>query len=233
METADTQVVVAGKIFNFDLVLEKEASQEEVYTRMVCDRVHSVINGYNATVFAYGQTGTGKTFSMGTSQDDSTDQKGIILRSLEQVFEELKNGTDDESYPAIKISFLEIIRDQVYDLLSPSNAKVPLQVREVNGAGVFRVIQLTETKVSSAKEAVDLLARGGRLRTTESTALNTNSSRSHAVFSISLVSGDRDGNTVTRKLNLVDLACSESQNTSGAEGARFEEAKSISKCPSW
>ena len=231
VDTADTQVVVNGKTFNFDLVLEREASQEEVYTKMVSDRVHSVINGYNATVFAYGQTGTGKTFSMGTSQDDSTDddQKGIILRSLEQVFEELKNGTDDESYPAIKISFLEIIRDQVYDLLSPSNAKVPLQVREVNGAGVFRVIQLTEKKVSSAKEAVDLLARGGRLRTTESTALNSNSSRSHAVFSISLVSGDRDGNTVTRKLNLVDLAGSESQNRSGAEGARFEEAKSINK----
>ena len=82
-----------------------------------------------------------------------------------------------------------------------------------------------------------LLARGGRLRTTKSTALNSNSCslRSHAVFSINLVPEDRDGNTntVTRKLNLVDLACSESQNTSGAEGARFEEAKSISKCPPW
>ena len=88
--------------------------------------------------------------------------------------------------------------------------------------------------MSSVKEAMDLLSRGGRL-TTKSTALNSNSLRSHAVFSINLVSEDRDGNTntVTRKLNLVDLAGSESQNTSGAEGARFEEAKSISKCPSW
>ena len=230
VDIADTQVVVAAeKVFNFDLMFDNGTSQNVVYNDLVHDRVKSVIEGYNATVFAYGQTGTGKTFTMGTSNNDSMmedDNRGVIIRALQQVFDEYQNHSTDHNYLTIKISFLEIAKEQVYDLLNPTKAKVPLTVREVH-PGSFRVMQLTELEVTSIKEAVDLLTRGSLVRTTEATALNSQSSRSHAIFSISLVSADNDGNTITRKLNLVDLAGSESQAKTGAVGKRFEEAKGI------
>ena len=230
VDIADTQVVVAAeKVFNFDLMFDHESSQNVVYNELVHDRVKSVIEGYNATVFAYGQTGTGKTFTMGTSNNDSMvedDNRGVIIRALQQVFREYDSHSVDNKYLTIKISFLEIAKGQVYDLLNPTKTKVPLSVREVQ-PGSFRVMQLTELEVQSIVEAVDLLSRGSLVRTTEATAVNSQSSRSHAIFSISLVSADNDGNTVTRKLNLVDLAGSESQAKTGAVGKRFEEAKGI------
>ena len=230
VEMVDTQVVVASeKVFNFDLMFGSEVGQETVYRQLVEERVQAVLDGFNATVFAYGQTGTGKTFSMGTSNGGELledEGRGVITRALQHVFTQLKDKKEDHHFLTIKISFLEIKKEQVYDLLNPSKARVPLQVRELQ-PGSFSVVQLTEIEVTSITEAVNLLHTGGRLRTTESTAVNQNSSRSHAVFSISLVSADPEGNTVTRKLNLVDLAGSESLNKTGAVGSRFEEAKKI------
>jgi len=230
VELADTQVVVASeKVFNFDLMFGSEVGQETVYRQLVEERVQAVLDGFNSTVFAYGQTGTGKTFSMGTSNSEDMledEGRGVITRALQHVFTQLKDKKDDYPFLTIKISFLEITKEQVYDLLNPSKARVPLQVRELQ-PGSFGVVQLTEIEVSSMTEAINLLHTGGRLRTTEATAVNQNSSRSHAVFSISLVSADPEGNTITRKLNLVDLAGSESLNKTGAVGSRFEEAKKI------
>merc|ERR1719500_193616 len=230
VEMADTQVVVASeKVFNFDLMFGSEVGQETVYRQLVEERVQAVLDGFNATVFAYGQTGTGKTFSMGTSNGGELledEGRGVITRALQHVFTQLKDKKEDHQFLTIKISFLEIKKEQVYDLLNPSKARVPLQVRELQ-PGSFSVVQLTEVEVTSITEAMNLLLTGGLLRTTESTAVNQNSSRSHAVFSISLVSADSEGNTVTRKLNLVDLAGSESLNKTGAVGSRFEEAKKI------
>merc|ERR1740129_62456 len=230
VEMVDTQVVVASeKVFNFDLMFGSEVGQETVYRQLVEERVQAVLDGFNATVFAYGQTGTGKTFSMGTSNGGELledEGRGVITRALQHVFTQLKDKKEDHQFLTVKISFLEIKKEQVYDLLNPSKARVPLQVRELQ-PGSFSVVQLTEIEVTSITEAMNLLHTGGRLRTTESTAVNQNSSRSHAVFSISLVSADPEGNTVTRKLNLVDLAGSESLNKTGAVGSRFEEAKKI------
>ena len=230
VEMADTQVVVASeKVFNFDLMFGSEVGQETVYRQLVEERVQAVLDGFNATVFAYGQTGTGKTFSMGTSNGGDLledEGRGVITRALQHVLTQLKDKKEDHQFLTIKISFLEIKKEQVYDLLNPSKARVPLQVRELQ-PGSFSVVQLTEIEVTSITEAMNLLHTGGLLRTTESTAVNQNSSRSHAVFSISLVSADSEGNTVTRKLNLVDLAGSESLNKTGAVGSRFEEAKKI------
>ena len=224
----DTQVVVAGeKVFNFDLVFGPDTDQLTVYTDLVEDRVKSFIAGYSVTVFAYGQTGTGKTFSMGTNNDLvlQDPRRGIIARSLQQVFDDIELLQTNENVK-LKISFLEIAKEQVYDLLNPSKAKVPLQVRELK-PGCFRVVQLTEVEPNSVKDAIDILSQGSKLRSTESTALNSHSSRSHAVFSISIVTEDSDGSQVSRKLNLVDLAGSESQGRTGAVGKRFEEAKGI------
>ena len=228
VEMADTQVVVASeKVFNFDHMFGSEDGQDTVYRQLVEDRVQGVLDGYNSTVFAYGQTGTGKTFSMGTSNggDMLEDEgRGVITRALQHIFTDFKKK--DQPFLTIKISFLEITKEQVYDLLNPSKARVPLQVRELQ-PGSFKVVQLTEIEVTSMSEAMNLLHTGGRLRTTEATAVNQNSSRSHAVFCISLVSADPDGTTITRRLNLVDLAGSESLNKTGAVGSRFEEAKKI------
>ena len=220
-----SQVVVASdktKVFNFDLMFDQTTPQEQVYQDLVEHRVDSVIQGYNATVFAYGQTGSGKTFSMGTNNSVSTiedDSRGVCLRALRQIFDALKQ----DSTVQVKISFLEIFREQAFDLLQPK--RVALSVRELK-PGCFKVVDLTEEPVSSVAEAVELLSRGGQVRSTEATALNTNSSRSHAVFSISLVTSDGVTN-ITRKLNLVDLAGSENSNKTKCVGSRFEEAKSI------
>ena len=169
VDIADTQVVVAAeKVFNFDLMFDHESSQNVVYNELVHDRVKSVIEGYNATVFAYGQTGTGKTFTMGTSNNDSMvedDNRGVIIRALQQVFREYDSHSVDNKYLTIKISFLEIAKGQVYDLLNPTKTKVPLSVREVQ-PGSFRVMQLTELEVQSIVEAVELLSRGSLVRTT-------------------------------------------------------------------
>jgi len=220
-----SQVVVAAAekvtVFNFDQMFGSEDSQEVVYKELISNNVKKVLEGYNATVFTYGQTGTGKTYTMGTStnQNGLNEERGVVIRSLQQII-----VSKDQDFLTIKISFYEINKEQVYDLLNPSCTKVPLQVREVQ-QGMFKVVQLTEVEVTTVTGAVELLARGSNLRSTETTALNSCSSRSHAIFSISLVSADVEGSTVTRKLNLVDLAGSETPTA----GNRFTEGVNINK----
>eukprot|EP00092_Neocalanus_flemingeri_P041701 GFUD01045420.1.p1 GENE.GFUD01045420.1~~GFUD01045420.1.p1 ORF type:complete len:843 (+),score=287.48 GFUD01045420.1:73-2601(+) len=224
-----SQVVLAAanKIYNFDRIFGSEVCQEDIYRELVNNVVQKVLEGFNATVFAYGQTGTGKTFTMGTGNKESSmeeeEGRGVVIRVLQQI---LGNSGQDQDILKINISFYEINKEQVYDLLNPSCSKVPLEVREIQ-KGLFKVVQLTEVEVSTVSGAVELLSKGSNLRSTESTALNSNSSRSHAVFSISLVSADQTGSTITRKLNLVDLAGSESLNRTQAVGDRFTEGVGI------
>ena len=114
---------------------------------------------------------------MGTSNNESMlddSQSGVIIRALQQIFEHLDNSI------SVKISFLEIIREQVYDLLNPTKEKVPLNVRELK-PGCFRVVHLTGVEVTSVSEAVGLLSRGVSVRSTEATALNSSRRRSHGV----------------------------------------------------
>eukprot|EP00092_Neocalanus_flemingeri_P041702 GFUD01045421.1.p1 GENE.GFUD01045421.1~~GFUD01045421.1.p1 ORF type:complete len:799 (+),score=280.70 GFUD01045421.1:73-2469(+) len=226
-----SQVVLAAanKIYNFDRIFGSEVCQEDIYRELVNNVVQKVLEGFNATVFAYGQTGTGKTFTMGTGNKESSmeeeEGRGVVIRVLQQI---LGNSGQDQDILKINISFYEINKEQVYDLLNPSCSKVPLEVREIQ-KGLFKVVQLTEVEVSTVSGAVELLSKGSNLRSTESTALNSNSSRSHAVFSISLVSADQTGSTITRKLNLVDLAGSESSNRTQAVGDRWAEGVGINK----
>ena len=223
-----SQIIVGGeKIFNYDHVLDSEVDQSKLYESLVFDQVERVLEGYNATVFAYGQTGTGKTFTMGTSNSMLTlnnESRGVIPRVLQQV---LESKQAKEEHMTIKVSFCDILMEQVFDLLNPSGSKVPLQVREVQD--VFKVVQLTEVDVSTVSDALDLLTKGSKFRSTESTSMNLNSSRSHAIFTVTLVSADLEGNTITRKLTLVDLAGSESSNRTQAVGNRFTEGIGINK----
>ena len=131
-----------------------------------------------------GQTGTGKTFSMGTNNSVDlldSESRGIIIRSLQQIF---SHRDFEEKKMKLWVSFLEINKEQVFDL---DSGKVPIKlaVREIQ-PGLFKVVDLTESPVSSISTAVEILSRGAKLRSTGSTTLNSQSSRSHAVFTIRL-----------------------------------------------
>ena len=239
IQVEDSQLVVDNdekKVFNFDTVLNSDVSQEKVYQDLVQGKVETFLDGFSATIFAYGknliiceqpgyfiiclgQTGTGKTFSMGTNNSVDllkSESRGIILRSLQQIF---SHRDFEEKKMKLWVSFLEINKEQVFDL---DSGKVPIKlaVREIQ-PGLFKVVDLTESPVSSISTAVEILSRGAKLRSTGSTTLNSQSSRSHALFSIRLESTDGDGRTINRKLNLVDLAGSENSNKTKTIGDRF------------
>ena len=146
----------------------------------------------------------------------NSESRGIIIRSLQQIFSH--KDFEDKKWK-LWVSFLEINKEQVFDL---DSGKLPtkLNVRELQ-PGLFKVVNLTESPVSSISNAVEILSSGAKLRSTGSTSLNTQSSRSHAVFTIRLESTDGDGRTTSRKLNLVDLAGSENSNKTKTIGDRL------------
>lgn len=146
----------------------------------------------------------------------NSESRGIIIRSLQQIFSH--KDFEDKKWK-LWVSFLEINKEQVFDL---DSGKLPtkLNVRELQ-PGLFKVVNLTESPVSSISNAVEILSSGAKLRSTGSTSLNSQSSRSHAVFTIRLESTDGDGRTTSRKLNLVDLAGSENSNKTKTIGDRL------------
>ena len=146
----------------------------------------------------------------------NSESRGIIIRSLQQIFSH--KDFEDKKWK-LWVSFLEINKEQVFDL---DSGKLPtkLNVREIQ-PGLFKVVNLTESPVSSISNAVEILSSGAKLRSTGSTSLNSQSSRSHAVFTIRLESTDGDGRTTSRKLNLVDLAGSENSNKTKTIGDRL------------
>lgn len=146
----------------------------------------------------------------------NSESRGIIIRSLQQIFSH--KDFEDKKWK-LWVSFLEINKEQVFDL---DSGKLPtkLNVRELQ-PGLFKVVNLTESPVSSISNAVEILSSGAKLRSTGSTSLNSQSSRSHAVFTIRLESTDVDGRTTSRKLNLVDLAGSENSSKTKTIGDRL------------
>jgi len=223
--TEDQVIVALKKPFRFDKIFDENSSQEQVYHSLIRPMVDKVLCDYNASVFAYGQTGTGKTFTMGTNDQTASINDpsiGVIPRAIKHIFEE---GRD----VSVKVSFYEILNEQVFDLINPSKQRVPLAVRELPNQGLFKIVQLTEILVRDRTEALSLLEQGSSLRSTESTNLNQQSSRSHAVFTLNITSDNDQGFLVTRKLNLVDLAGSESVRRTQATGDRFSEGVSINK----
>jgi len=223
--------VVLGKMekyFKFDRHFDEHSSQEDVYRLFAEPIISKVAAQFNASVFAYGQTGSGKTYTMGTNgKIDYTDtnncgEAGIIPRAISQIFKEASSCS-------MKISFYEIMNEQVFDLINPSKQKVPLAVREVPNVGLFKIAQLTEIPVANIAEAMGLLQQGTSLRSTESTTLNQQSSRSHAVFTVTVASEVPGRGCVIRRLNLVDLAGSESVRRTNSTGERFSEGVNINK----
>uniref|UniRef100_A0A665WJJ3 Kinesin-like protein n=1 Tax=Echeneis naucrates TaxID=173247 RepID=A0A665WJJ3_ECHNA len=223
------------RTFTYDHVADMDTSQDSVFSSVAKNIVQSCINGYNGTIFAYGQTGSGKTFTMlGPSElDNFTDElRGVIPRSFEYLFflinREVERSAQSKSF-LCKCSFIEIYNEQIYDLLDTASAS--LFLRENIKKGVF-VEGAVEKFVTSAAEAYQVLSMGWRNRRVASTSMNRESSRSHAVFTMTLESKESINEVVNirmSQLNLVDLAGSERQKDTHTEGSRLKEASSINR----
>ncbi|XP_075777978.1 kinesin-like protein KIF15 isoform X1 [Pelodiscus sinensis] len=223
------------KIFTFDHVANMDTTQESVFSSVAKNIVESCMNGYNGTIFAYGQTGSGKTFTMmGPSDSDNFTHnlRGVIPRSFEYLFflierEKEKAGTGKSFL--CKCSFIEIYNEQIFDLLDSASAG--LFLREHIKKGVF-VVGAMEQVLTSAAEAYQVLTMGWRNRRVASTSMNRESSRSHAVFTITVESMEKNSEVVnirSSQLNLVDLAGSERQKDTHTEGVRLKEAGNINR----
>jgi kinesin family protein 3/17 len=211
------------------------SSQSEVYETTAKPAVMSILEGYNSTIFAYGQTGTGKTFTMeGFTYNSSDMLRGIIPRSIEEIFNYIELFSSSDTKFMVRASYLQIYNEAISDLLKPE--KTSLQVREDKKKGVF-VEGLSEWAVRSPADIYTLLQRGASCRATAATKMNDVSSRSHAVFMIvveqlTIVEGsNKEALTQIKvgKLNLVDLAGSERIRVTGATGKQLEESKKINK----
>uniref|UniRef100_A0A8C8ARI1 Kinesin family member 15 n=1 Tax=Otus sunia TaxID=257818 RepID=A0A8C8ARI1_9STRI len=223
------------KIFTFDYVADMESTQESVFSSVAKNIVESCMNGYNGTIFAYGQTGSGKTFTMmGPSDSDNFTHslRGVIPRSFEYLFflieREKEKAGNGKSF-LCKCSFIEIYNEQIFDLLD--SASTGLLLREHIKKGVF-VDGAVEQVLSSAAEAYQVLTMGWRNRRVASTSMNRESSRSHAVFTITVESMEKNNEIVNIRsslINLVDLAGSERQKDTHTEGLRLKEAGNINR----
>ncbi|XP_043277605.1 kinesin-like protein Klp61F isoform X2 [Venturia canescens] len=226
------------KKFTFDRVFGPSSKQIDVYNAVVSPLLDEVLAGYNCTVFAYGQTGTGKTFTMeGCSNDpalhwQSDTQAGIIPRSLSHLFDELRT-LDAQEY-SVRVSFLELYNEELFDLLSPTDDASKIRLYEdASRKGAVIIHGLEEVTVHNKTEVYKILEKGSEKRQTAATLMNAQSSRSHTVFSITVHIKENtvDGEELlkTGKLNLVDLAGSENVGRSGAVDRRAREAGNINQ----
>ncbi|CAK4418978.1 unnamed protein product [Aphanomyces euteiches] len=209
--------------YNYDAIFGSDASQHDVY-RYVQSSVEQVVQGFNCTIFAYGQTGTGKTHTMmgpdSSLRHGDMSQWGIIPRAVDGLFQELKAVGSCGAGAFVHCSYMQIYNNQVYDLLQASmKDQPPLQVREMikGHAKHIYVSGISEFRVGSAQEVLDLLHLGSKNRTIRATECNEKSSRSHALLQLSMEveSLGTERTTIIRraKLNLVDLAGSEKWDT--------------------
>ncbi|KAL4437881.1 hypothetical protein ABPG74_001052 [Tetrahymena malaccensis] len=221
------------KQFKFDFVGGEKTSQEDIFQIAAKPLMMAALEGYNACIFAYGQTGAGKTFTMqgrGLEEDRDSKERGVQPRVFDHLFaltnQQKKEGNVEY---LVKCSYLEIYNEQIMDLLS--NTQSNLMVREDLKKGVY-IEGLTEEIAKNSEETIQLLLRGMRNRHVGSTNMNFESSRSHSVFSMTIESKKiTDGmiNVKASKLHFVDLAGSERQKQTAAAGERLKEASNINK----
>ncbi|XP_046883305.1 kinesin-1 heavy chain isoform X1 [Hypomesus transpacificus] len=221
----EDNVVIAGKPYMFDRVFQSNTTQEQVYNACAQKIVKDVLEGYNGTIFAYGQTSSGKTHTMEGNLHD-TDGMGIIPRIVQDIFNYIYSMDENLEFH-IKVSYFEIYLDKIRDLLDVS--KTNLSVHEDKNRVPY-VKGCTERFVCSPEEVMDTIDEGKSNRHVAVTNMNEHSSRSHSIFLINV----KQENTQTEqklsgKLYLVDLAGSEKVSKTGAEGAVLDEAKNINK----
>jgi len=216
--------------FTYDFVYDPGSTQNFLYDNTAKPAVLSVLEGYNATMLAYGQTGTGKTYTMeGFKYSGCDPQRGIVPRSMEQIFKYIEASSNKNSTFMVRASYLQIYNEVISDLLKTD--RTSLSIREDKKKGIF-VEGLSEWAVRSPNEIYSLMQKGAMSRKTAWTNKNDVSSRSHAVFIIiveQMKTLDNDKQIKVGKLNLVDLAGSESVRITGATGERLEESKKINQ----
>ncbi|XP_075516911.1 kinesin-like protein KIN-4A [Primulina tabacum] len=257
--TGKPQVQIGSHSFTFDHVYGSTGSPSTLmYDECVTPLVDGLFQGYNATVLAYGQTGSGKTYTMGTSLKDGY-ETGLIPKVMNALFSKIETLKNEIEFQ-LHVSFIEIHKEEVQDLLDPNSiskpevanghagkvnipGKPPIQIRETSD-GVITLAGSTECSVNTLKEMVDCLEKGSLSRATGSTNMNNQSSRSHAIFTITMEQmrklhpgQSNDGNLtdymadeyLCAKLHLVDLAGSERAKRTGSDGLRFKEGVHINK----
>ncbi|EAR98391.2 kinesin motor catalytic domain protein (macronuclear) [Tetrahymena thermophila SB210] len=212
-----------SKSYIFDCIINSDVQQDEIFEKIGKPQADFCLKGYNSSIFAYGQTGAGKTYTMLGKQGD---HRGLQPRVFEYIFNELQKFENSR----VKCSYLEIYNEQIMDLLSPSGST--LLVREDQKKGVY-IEGLSEEKVTSAQQAIELLNTGARNRHVSATQMNIESSRSHSLFSLTIETKDKDNDGLEKircsKFHFVDLAGSERQNLTGAAGQTLKEASNINK----
>ncbi|KAL4181728.1 hypothetical protein AMTRI_Chr12g238850 [Amborella trichopoda] len=221
---------VSSLSFEFDHVFDQDCTNARVYELHTKDVIQAAVNGFNGTAFAYGQTSSGKTFTMNGSLEDP----GIIRLAVQDIFKSIKLITEREFL--IRVSYLEIYNEEINDLFALENQK--LQVHESLERGVF-VSGLREEIVNRPEDILRLIELGESNRHVGQTNMNARSSRSHTIFRMVIESRGKDapfaGDTLTTDavrvsvLNLVDLAGSERIAKTGADGVRLKEGKNINK----
>ncbi|XP_039311277.1 kinesin-like protein KIF13A isoform X4 [Solenopsis invicta] len=215
--------------YSLDPGMDNFASQEVVFDALGRDILDNAFQGYNACIFAYGQTGSGKSYTMMGSGDN----KGIIPRLCDNLFDMIAKQQSSELTYKVEVSYMEIYNEKVHDLLDPKPNKQSLKVREHNVLGPY-VDGLSQLAVTSFQDIDNLMAEGNKSRTVAATNMNSESSRSHAVFSVILTQTLTDsksgvsGEKVSR-MSLVDLAGSERAVKTGAVGDRLKEGSNINK----
>ncbi|KAL4362200.1 hypothetical protein GQ457_04G032320 [Hibiscus cannabinus] len=229
-----------SETYEFDGVLTEFASQKRVYEVVAKPVVESVLDGYNGTVMAYGQTGTGKTFTLGKLGEEDTSARGIMVRSMEEILANVSPEMD-----SVSVSYLQLYMETIQDLLDPTNDNI--SIVEDPRTGDVSLPGATHVEIRDEQSFLEILKLGEAHRIAANTKLNTESSRSHAILMVHIkrsVLGeevsipsetDKSSHFVKppkplvrkSKLVLVDLAGSERVQKSGSEGHMLEEAKSI------
>ena len=211
--------------YAFDHVFDESASQQYVYDKTCKFLISGVLQGFNATVFAYGATGAGKTYTMmgGAGSSGTDNQFGIMSLALSDLFSQV--SFESRNFH-VRCSFLEVYNETLRDLLSPSAAFLDLREDPEKGMSVCGITEVGG--VRSAQEIIDLLRRGNKNRTTEPTAANVTSSRSHAVLQVTVEHGNQN-ETLVGKLSLIDLAGSERASQTANKGLRLLEGANINR----
>lgn len=235
----NTQQIIIGRdrVFTFDFVFGKNSTQDEVYNTCIKPLVLSLIEGYNATVFAYGQTGSGKTYTIGGGHVASVveGQKGIIPRAIQEIFQSISENPSIDF--KIKVSYIEVYKEDLRDLLELETSMKDLHIRE-DEKGNTVIVGAKECQVESVEDVMSLLQVGNAARHTGTTQMNEHSSRSHAIFTISVCQVEKNAEAaengewyshrhIVSKFHFVDLAGSERVTKTGNTGERFKESIQI------
>ncbi|XP_078092753.1 kinesin-like protein KIF3B isoform X2 [Mustelus asterias] len=214
------------KTFTFDAVYDYNSKQVELYDETFRPLVESVLLGFNGTIFAYGQTGTGKTYTMEGLRTDP-ERRGVIPNSFEHIFTHISRSQNQQYL--VRASYLEIYQEEIKDLLAKDQTK-RLELKERPDTGVY-VKDLSSFVTKNVKEIEHVMNVGNQNRSVGATNMNEHSSRSHAIFVITVecseIGLDGENHIRVGKLNLVDLAGSERQAKTGAQGERLKEATKI------